>query len=767
MLSNLSTENLARASALHPRRVVFAWLALFVLAIASIATLFADSVTTQFEFLNSPESKRALEATEDGLRGPEQITEIVVIRAAPGTSAVTDPEFRNVVDELASGFSELGPDVVSGAVNYFDLPAGAPQAEFLVSRDGNTLTMPVVMAGGFEEAEANIGKVHDLIDEISEDSLPAGYGLYIAGEATFSADFAEGNQKDAEQGEMVAMPIALVILAVVFGAVAAAVMPMILAIASIVIAIGAVSVVGTFFQLSVFVQNVITMIGLAVGIDYALFIVSRYREERRAGREKIDAIGVAGATASRAVLFSGVTVVLALVGLLILPMNVFLSLGIGAIFVVTIAVVATLTLLPAALSIMGDGIERLRVPFIKRSTTISDVTSQSGFWAWTIRGVMRWPWVALIVTAGFLVVATIPYFDLNAESAGVDELPDEFRAKQAFEVLQEEFGYSPDAPITIVIEGDIDSDGVKGALEDLRARLAEDLSFGPPGALEVEGPAASGARDVAVLSVPATGGAWTEPVVDSVEKLRDIYIPAAFAGVDAEVNVGGLTSEEIDTIDLTSTYQPYVIGLVLALSFVLLMIVFRSVVVPVTAIILNLLSVGAAYGVVVFVYQQGNGNELFGFPETPTIQPWLPLMMFTILFGLSMDYQVFLLSRIRERYDRTGNNAEAVAHGIRSTAGLITGAALIMVAVFGGFASGDLVPVGQFGFGMAVAILIDATVIRTLLVPAAMKILGDTNWYFPKFLHWLPDVRVEGVEPAPSPSGGDPEPVGVPAGGDD
>ena len=249
--------------------------------------------------------------------------------------------------------------------------------------------------------------------------------------------------------------------------------------------------------------------------------------------------------------------------------------------------------------------------------------------------------------------------------------------------------------------------------------------------------------------MPLVGAPTSKPTVGAVETLRDEYIPAAFTGVQAEVFVGGLSSEEIDLIDIAISYQPIVFGFVLGLSFILLMVVFRSIIIPFTAIIMNLLSVGAAYGLLVLVFQKGYGNEFFGFDQVDVIQPWMPLILFTILFGLSMDYQVFLLSRIQERYNATGDNSESVVYGVTSTAGLITGAALIMVAVFSGFAAGTLVPLQQFGFGMAVAVLVDATIVRTVLVPATMKLLGRSNWYLPPFLKWLPEFRIEGGGPAP------------------
>lgn len=565
----------------------------------------------------------------------------------------------------------------------------------------------------------------------------------------------EGNQSDLERGETFAIPLALIILAVVLGTLAVIFIPILLAIISMIIAIGTVSLISTVFELNAFVQNIITMIGLAVGIDYALFIVARFREERQRGREKVEAIAMAGSTAGRAVFFSGLTVVFALIGLLIIPQSVFVSLGIGAITVVIVAVLATLTLLPATLSIMGDRVNRFKVPFIKRRE-LDDGSERGGggFWAWTTRGVMRWPWIALGLSAAFLIAATIPFFNINLGSSGVEDLPDNFQSKQGFEVLSSEFGFIIGAPAEVVISGEISDPKTQQAISDLTTALAADSAFGPPSDLEVN---ASG--DIALITFPLVGGAQSKLSVDGVRMLRDVYSPNAFAGAPAVAYVGGLTSEEVDLLDTTSAYQPWVIALVLGLSFILLTIVFRSIVVPIKAIIMNLLSVGAAYGILVLVFQEGFLNEVFGLQQTQVIQPWLPLMLFTILFGLSMDYQVFLISRIREKYDETKDNAAAVAFGIRSTAGLITGAALIMVAVFGGFAAGDLITTSQFGFGLAVAILIDATIIRSVLVPSTMKLLGDRNWYLPNFLHWLPDVRVEG-------GGSEAEPVAA-VGGDD
>ena len=291
---------------------------------------------------------------------------------------------------------------------------------------------------------------------------------------------------------------------------------------------------------------------------------------------------------------------------------------------------------------------------------------------------------------------------------------------------------------------------VQEAVGKLRASLDADPdnAFAPAPPLEI-----NDADNLALLSVPVVGDVTDEATVRAVRRLRDDYVGSAFRGVPVEVLVGGQTAGAIDYYDVAATYQPWVIAFVLGLSFVLLLIAFRTIVIPIAAIIMNLFSVGAAYGVLVLVFQKGVGNEIFGFPQTETIEAFTPLMLFAILFGLSMDYQVFLLSRIQEQFNKTGDNAESVVYGVGTTAGLITGAALIMVAVFGGFALGELVALMQFGFGLAVAILVDATLVRTVLMPATLKLLGDRSWYLPGFLTWLPDLRVEGGRPGPEPSG--------------
>lgn len=332
-------------------------------------------------------------------------------------------------------------------------------------------------------------------------------------------------------------------------------------------------------------------------------------------------------------------------------------------------------------------------------------------------------------------------------------MPDSLRSKEAFIVLQEEFGFGQDAPAVVIIDGQTDLESVKAAIERLEAAMASDPAF-VTSELEVIPEA-----NLAILSARLAGDPASKRAMDAIKRLRSDYIPKAFDDVPARALVTGETAEFVDSAEIVATYTPIVFALVLGLSFVFLAVAFRSIVIPVKAILMNLLSVGATYGLLVLVFQKGVGADLLGFQQVDVIETGIPLFLFAILFGLSMDYHVFLLSRIRERFDETGDNAEAVAFGLRSTGPLITGAALIMVAVFGGFALGDLVGMQQFGFGLAVAIFLDATIVRIILVPASMRLLGDWNWYLPNWLEWMPNVRVEGPTekadvPAPVPAVG-------------
>jgi putative drug exporter of the RND superfamily len=522
-----------------------------------------------------------------------------------------------------------------------------------------------------------------------------------------------------------------VILLLVFGAVVAGLVPLVLALVSIFVALALAGLLGQAYDLSIFTVNMLSGMGLALGVDYSLFVVSRYREERSGGRAQLDAITATGATASRAVLFSGMTFVLAMFGLVLVPSTIFRSLAAGAILVGIVSVLAALTLLPAVLGLLGDRINAGRIRFFGRAA--EQAGRESRFWGRIVAAVMRRPVVSLVAGVALLLALALPVLGLETGTQGPSTLPDRFESKQGYVLLSEEFPDQTTDPVEIAVAGDTASPDVRSGIERLQAELAQRPRFAEP---TVE---ASSAGDVARITVPIGGDPVGEQAIDAVRELRDDVIPRAFAGTGAEVLVTGDTAEELDYHDTVDAWLPRVFAFVLGLSLLLLTIAFRSIVVPLKAIALNLLSVGAAYGLLVLVFQEGVGAELLGLTQAESVAAWVPLFLFSVLFGLSMDYQVFLLSRIRERYQQTGDSDEAVAYGVGSTARLITGAALIIIAVFWGFAMGDLIMFQQMGFGVAVALLIDATVVRGVLVPAGMKLLGRWNWYLPSWLSWLPD----------------------------
>ena len=715
------TERLARTSARRPWIVIGVWVALLLVG-GFLASGVGDVLTSDIALTNNPESTRAETLIEDRLRGPDRATETVIVVSE--VTNVDDPAFEVFVGDLLTQIRGLD-GLVEQATSFYEIGD-----QRLVSADGDTTILPVVLA--YDESEAT-DEVAPLVDLVKEADEAEGFQVLTAGQASINHESNEISERDARRGEMIGIPIALIILLLVFGAVLAAGIPLLMAVVSIVIAIGTVALIGEAFELNFMVINLITMIGLALGIDYSLFIVHRYREELRAGLDKQEAIAKAGATSSRAVLFSGGTVVVGLMGMMIVPSNIYRSVAAGSVTVAIVSVLAALTLLPAVLSLLGDKINALRFPFLGRGED-----NERSFWGRSARVVMARPIVSIVAVVGLLVAAMVPYFTINVGLPGVSMFPQDSDSRVAFEILTEDFSAGLLSPTEIVIDApDVSDPEVQAGIERLTAALADDPIFGPV-TTEV-----NEAGDLEVVSVLIAADPFEDAAYDAIDRLRDDYLPAAFAGVDADVLVGGESAVADDVFATIAKYTPIVFAFVLGFSFILLLVVFRSIVVPIKAIVMNLLSVGATYGVLVLVFQHGVGNEILGLRQTETIAVWLPLFLFAVLFGLSMDYHVFLLSRIRERFDQTGDNRESVAFGVRNTAGIITGAAAIMVAVFSGFAMGDLVDLQQTGFGLGLAVLLDATIIRSVLVPASMALLGDLNWYLPKWLEWLPDVRVE------------------------
>jgi uncharacterized membrane protein YdfJ with MMPL/SSD domain len=711
------TERLARSSSRHPWRTFAVWAGALVIALGLSVLFLPGNLTTEGRVTGNPESKQAERIFSERFPPDRNaVDELIVVRSP--TRTVDDPVFEAFVRRLVVEGDKTG--VVYRVSTYYKTHDPS-----LISRDRHATLITV-------QRQADVDRLLDVVERADG---RGGFAVAMTGEGTLDHDFNELSQHDLTSGELqVGLPAAFLILVLVFGALVAGLVPLLMAIVSIMVALGLCALVAEAFTLSVFVVNMLTGMGLALGIDYSLFVVSRYREERGHERAKLDAISVAGATASRAVLFSGSIFVIALTGMLLVPSNVMKSLAVGAISVGIVSVLAALTLLPALLGLIGDGVNRLRVPLLGRNL---GATEEGRFWGAVVRAVMRRPVVYLVTFTALLIALAVPTLGLTLGASGVSTLPDRLESKQGFEALARDFPQASSSPALIAVVGDVRSPPVQAGIARLRGELAREPVFGRSD-LRV-----SPNGDVAAIGVQIGGDKTGERALDAVRHLRSTEIPQAFEGTGVNVLVGGDTADNVDFIDAMNSWLPIVFAFVLGLSFVLLTVVFRSIVVAATSIVLNLLSVGAAYGLVVLVFVHGIGSGLLGFQKVDAIEAWVPLFLFSVLFGLSMDYQVFLLSRIKERYDVSGSTNDAVIHGVASTARLITGAALIIVAVFIGFAMGDLVMFQQMGFGVAVALLIDATIIRSVLMPAAMRLLGRWNWYLPRWLEWLPRIQVE------------------------
>ncbi len=731
------TGRIARRAAVRPWLTVGIWVVILAAAVVMASGL-GDVLTEDGELTVTTESEQADRLYAEHFGGDDTLEEFVLVEA--NTLQAGDPAFDAMVDDVADRLRSLA--TVAGVVSYRD---GAPG---LVSDDATTALLVVTLQGSGEASDlaAPVVEATEMAD------AAAGFRVTTIGNGSVNGEFGALAEETLQRGEVIGFPIALVILVLVFGAAVAAGLPIVLALVSIVLAVGMTAVVGQAFELSLFVVNMITMIGLAVGIDYSLFVVQRFREERARGLAVVDSIEMAGDSATRAVFFSGLTVVIALSGLLVMPDTVMRSLGGGAILAVVAAILAALTLLPAVLALLGDRVNKLKVPFASRNHYHE---GGGRFWHRVTDIVTARPLISVALAGGLLLAAAAPYLSLHTGQNFIDALPEDSNSRHAFHVLTEEFDTGV-LTVPIIVNAGLDEPGVATAVDSLVATLEADAAYGTVAVV----PSADG--EIVLVDAVTKLDPSTAEAAGAVTELRTATIPGAFAGTGVDVFVSGDAAATADYVGIIDSRTPLIFALVLGLSFLLLMVVFRSLVVPIKAIVMNMLSVGAAYGLLVLVFQWGVGAGLFGFQQTDVIESWIPLFLFAVLFGLSMDYHIFLLSRIKERYDVTGNNDESVAFGLGSTGAIITGAALIMVAVFGGFAAGDLVMFQQMGFGLAVAVILDATIVRSVLVPATMKLLGTRNWYFPAWLGWLPEIHIEGRQVA-VPAGDEPEPEPVPA----
>ena len=734
MARSLSTGGISSYCAEHRRQTFALWILAILLSLA-LASQLGDSLTTDVNFTGNPESSQVETLLEDRMRGPHPVTETIVVHSEVLT--VDDSEFVDVIDSTIASL-EAQPDQVAEVLDPLAaVESGVVPSAALISEDGRTVLIPVTFVGDSDEAEPFTDSYLSTIAAQGNSTVE----VRTIGELSGNDAYLTIAENDLIKGELIGLAVAMVVLVLVFGALAAAALPLVLGVVAIIVAIGLTTIVGHVMDLSFFVVNMITMIGLAVGIDYSLFVIERYREERRRGRQKLDAIEVAGSTAAKAVTFSGGTVFLALIGMVMIPTVIFRSLGAGAVLVVIVAVVGTLTLIPALLALLGDRINWPRQNQYDSQTQgerLEEVkASQTGFWARITHIVMARPLISVVGSVALLVALAMPYFDIETGASSFETLP-ESDVKTAYLLIAADFPDGMLSPLEVVVDAPRTPE-IDTSVQAMVEAIAGDSAFGPTDPVIW-----NEAQDLALISVPLSVEPNSTSAYAAIGRLRDDIGPSAFAGSSVDPLVGGEPTINVDFNAILDTWTPRVFVFVLGMSFLLLMLAFRSIVVPTKAILMNLLSVGAAYGLLVLVFQKGYGTDLLGFQQTSVIEAWIPIFLFCVLFGLSMDYQVFLLSRIREHYDLTHRNRESVAFGLQSTGRIITGAAAIMIAVFAGFATGQLVMFQQLGFGLAAAVFLDATVVRSVLVPAAMALLGDWNWYLPSWLSWLPDLRVEG-----------------------
>jgi putative drug exporter of the RND superfamily len=702
-----------RVAAAHPRLVLGAWLVVVLVAILLVLRLSPVAFTTDVERSDGSDSMRveALLAEHFPDRaGLGAAGEVLVLRSR--TLTVDDPAFAEQAMALGQRLSERAPDILAGGTSYF-----LTGDESLVSTDRRATVMPLLV----RDPMAQVERLRQIVREAAAEGP---LEVLLIGSASLALDYKQLAEEDLRTELRVGLPVALLVLLGVFGSPVAALVPALVAFASIAVALAVTVLAGMVAPVYFLSTNMIVMMGLAVGIDYSLFVMSRYREERQAGRPEALALALAGDTAGRAIVHAGATVIVALVGLLLVPTNVFRGLAGGAIVVVAVSIVASFTLLPALIRLLGARVESRRAPRPEPG-----VAPRVG----RVRFALRWPLTSLVVSSLLLLALAFPALQMRIGFSSVDTLPEHLETRQAFDLLQGSFRLGSISDAYVVIDGDPRAPGLDAAVQRLREALRVDPAFVADG-LRDRLDASGGLR---VLAIPMPGDAESAAAHLGIERLRREHLPKAFEGVPVTPRVGGPAARLVDFFALTRAWTPWVIGTVLALSFVLLTVAFRSVVVPLKAIVLNLLSVAAAYGAMVLVFQQGFGASLLGLQQVPSIEAWIPLFLFTVLYGLSMDYHVMLLSRMREHYAATRDTAAAVSYGLSTTARVITGAAAIMVAIFAGFAAGELVMFQQVGFGLAVAVLLDATLVRLVLLPASMTLLGARNWWLPAWLERL------------------------------
>jgi RND superfamily putative drug exporter len=730
----MTSKNLAaRAgqwSASHRKTAILGWI-LFVV----LATIIGGSVGQRkldVSSMGNGESKRG-ELIIAAADFPEQVTEQVLVQGK-GTVKAGDPKVTAAVKDVVSRLERID------GVSRIESPLDREYRAQTMSQDGRSVVVNFRLPGDIDEPER--------LEEVAAAPLAAVAAVQMAhpevlveeyGVASERKALGEKERKDEARSLQLSMGGTLLILLLAFGAALAAGVPLLLGLTSVFATVGLLGPISRLAELHEAVAQVVTLVGLAVGVDYAMFYLRRMMEEQDKGRNPADALDVAAATSGRAVLISGFTVMAAMGGMFFSGNPIFVSFGIGTILVVGVAMLGSVTVLPAMLSYLGQKgwLEKGRVPYVAKRRHRNG--GESRVWSAILDRVLARPLVSVIAAGGLLIALSIPAMDLQFKEPGTEGMS---RSEPIIQTLDRIDAAFPggNVPATTVIKAkDVTTPEIQAAIEELKKQAIATGRLHEPTFVDV-----SPNKTVAVVALAIDGKGTDGASNRSLEVLREEVVPATVGKLDgAEVAVSGRTAWSKDFLDTMKSHLPIVFAFVLSLAFILLLVTFRSIVVPIKAIVLNLLSVGSAYGILTLVFQDGHGEKLLGFNSVGGIAPWLPLFLFVILFGLSMDYHVFVLSRVREAVDRGMSTESAVAHGIKSTAGIITSAAAVMVITFAMFATGSDQAMKQMGIGLAAAILIDATIVRAVLLPATMKLLGKRNWYLPKGLRWLPKFEHE------------------------
>jgi RND superfamily putative drug exporter len=735
-MSGTKPNNLAarmgRWSADHWKTATFGWLA-FVLVAFALGRM-AGTVEIDPNKPGPGESGRVDQILDEGFKQPAG--ESVLIQSS--SLRVSDQAFTEVIEDVVGRIQTL--DEVQNVRSPLD-----PGNESQIAPNEHASLVEFEIRGDADDAADKIGPVLDRI-EMAQRVHP-GFFIGEFGDASAADAVETAFADDLDKAGQLSLPITLLILVIAFGALVAAGIPLLLALTAVFATFGLVAVSSHVLPVAFQAFAVVLLIGLAVGVDYSMFYLRREREERAAGRSERAAVEAAAATSGRAVLISGLTVMTALAGMFLTGDEIFASIAIATIIVVAIAVLGSLTVLPALLCRLGDNVDRLRVPLVGR---LRRDDGKGRMWGAIVDQVMRRPRLSAVLAGGLLVALAIPAVQLRMVMPSPDTFPQSLPAVQTYTRMQAAFPGTA-LPANVVVKApDVNAPAAQAAIQELEERALASGRMYRPITVDVNQDAT-----VANITVPIEGTGTDAASDASLAALRNDIVPETVGAIPgAESGVTGLTAAWTDATDEIKSKLPLVVAFVLLFAFVLMLFAFRSLVIAAKAILLNLLSVAAAYGVLVLVFQHGVGKGFLGFSTTAGIDPVIPLLLFVILFGLSMDYHVFILSRIREAFHRGVGSDEAIAYGIRSTAGVVTSAAIVMVFVFAIFATLSMLFFKQFGVGLATAILLDATIVRAVLLPASMKLLGDWNWYLPSWLQWLPrfDLGEEDARPETKPT---------------